>query len=215
VKRLVVLGLLAALAGTFLLAPMKPAAAATANAEPVKNKFKGIPVAGAVAGGGTFEGTLDITHFEAEGDQQLSAHGKLSGVLKDLPNGQTREVRNQAVKWPVKRINGKELPQKGAAMGSDDAATDLLAKLDGASEEGLQQVCPILNLDLAPLDLQLLGLHVTLSQVLLVVEAIGGPGNLLGNLLCAIAGLLDPGGFLSGVLGQIAGLLNQIIGILG
>jgi hypothetical protein len=194
---------------------MRPATAATANAEPVKNKFKGIPVAGAVAGGGTFAGTLDITHFEAEGDQQLSAHGKLSGVLKDLPNGQTREVRNQAVKWPVKSINGKELPHKGAAMGSDGAATDLLAKLDGASEEELQQTCPILNLDLAPLDLQLLGLHVTLSEVLLVVEAIGGPGNLLGNLLCAIAGLLDPGGTLSGLLGQIANLLNQIIGILG
>jgi len=215
VKRLVVLGLLAALAGTFLLAPMKPATAATANAEPVKNKFKGIPVAGAIAGGGTFEGTLDITHFEAEGDQQLSAHGKLSCVLKNLPDGETREVRNQAIKWPVKSINGKVLPQKGAAMGSDDTATDLLAKIGSTSEEGLQQICPILNLDLAPLDLRLLGLHVTLSEVLLVVEAIGGPGNLLGNLLCAIAGLLDPGGIVTGLLGQISNLLNQILGILG
>jgi hypothetical protein len=214
-KRLAVFSLLAALTGVFFLTPMRPATAATANAEPVKNTFKNIPIAGTVAGGGTFEGTLDITHFEAEGDQQLSAHGKLSGVLKGLPNGQTREVRNQAVKWPVKSINGKELPQKGAAMGSDDAAADLLAKLDGASQEGLQQTCPILNLVLGPLDLNLLGLHVTLNEVNLVIEAIAGAGALLGNLLCAIAGLLDPGGTLTGLLGQLAGLLNQIIGILG
>jgi len=212
-KRFVVFGLLTALAGMFMLAPMTPATAATANAEPVKNKFKDIPVTGSVDGGGTFEGMLDITHFEAEGDQQLSAHGKLSGVLKDLPNGQTREVRNQAVKLPVKSINGKELPRKGAALSSDDPAADLLAKVDGASQEALQQTCAILNLDLAPLDLQLLGLHVHLNEVLLLIEAIGGPGNLLGNLLCAVAGLLD-GGILAGLLGQIADLLNQIIGAL-
>lgn len=214
-KRLAVFGLLTALTGALLLAPISPAAAQTSNAEPVKNTFKDIPVAGNVTGGGTFEGKLDITHFEAEGDQQISAHGKLSGVLKDLPNGETKEVRNQAVKWPVKSINGKELPQKKTAMGSDDVTVDLLAKLDGASETGLQQTCPILDLVLGPLDLNLLGLHVTLNQVNLVIEAIGGAGALLGNLLCAIAGLLDPGGFLPGILGQIATLLNQIIGILG
>jgi len=214
-KRFVVFGLLTALAGMFMLAPMTPAAAATANAEPVKNKFKNIPVEGAVAGGGTFKGKLDITHFEAEGDEQLTAHGTLSGVLKDLPNGHTRQVQDEPVTWPVKRINGKELPQKGAALSSDDPAADLFAKVDGASQEALQQTCAILNLDLAPLDLQLLGLHVHLSEVLLLIEAIGGPGNLLGNLLCAVAGLLDPGGILAGLLGQIAGLLNQIIGALG
>ena len=214
-KRLFGFSLLAALMGTLLLAPMSPAAAETSNAEPVTNTFKDIPVTGNVAGGGIFEGTLDVTHFEAEGDQQLSAHGKLSGVLKDLPNGQTKEVRNQAVKWPVKSINGKELPQKKTAMVSDDATADLLAKLDGASETGLQQTCPVLDLVLGPLDLNLLGLHVTLNQVNLVIEAIGGAGALLGNLLCAIAGLLDPGGTLTGLLGQLANLLNQIIGILG
>ena len=52
-------------------------------------------------------------------------------------------------------------------------------------------VCPILHLELGPLDLNLLGLRVQLNQVVLDVDAIPGPGNLLGNLLCAIAGLLD------------------------
>jgi hypothetical protein len=219
-KRFAVFGLLAALTGSLLLAPMSPVAAQTANAAPVKNTFKNIPVTGTVDGGGTFEGMLDITHFEAEGDQQLSAHGKLSGVFKDLPDGRTREVRNHAVKWPVKRINGKDLPQKRAAVESDDPVADMLAKIDGTSDGRLQPIpptpgsCPILTLDLGPLDLNLLGLRVALNEVNLLIEAIPGAGELLGNLLCAVAGLLDPGGFLPGVLGQIAGILNQILQII-
>ncbi|GAB3191293.1 hypothetical protein GCM10027261_00710 [Geodermatophilus arenarius] len=67
--------------------------------------------------------------------------------------------------------------------------------------------CPILDLNLGPLDLNLLGLHVHLNEVVLDVEAIPGPGNLLGNLLCAIAGLLD-GVDLGGVLGN---LLQELI----
>ena len=68
--------------------------------------------------------------------------------------------------------------------------------------------CPILHLDLGPLALDLLGLQVNLSQVVLDIVAQSGAGNLLGNLLCSVTGLLDsPGG--------LARLLNQILGILG
>ena len=70
--------------------------------------------------------------------------------------------------------------------------------------------CDILNLVLGPLDLNLLGLEVHLKQVVLDIIATSGAGNLLGNLLCAVAGLLDGGA----ALGQIAALLNQILGIL-
>jgi len=49
--------------------------------------------------------------------------------------------------------------------------------------------CQILDLVLGPLDLDLLGLVVHLNQVHLNITADAGPGN----LLCAIAGLLDPG----------------------
>jgi hypothetical protein len=70
--------------------------------------------------------------------------------------------------------------------------------------------CDILNLVLGPLDLNVLGLEVHLNQVVLDIVAVTGAGNLLGNLLCAVAGLLDGGG----PLGQIAALLNQILAIL-
>jgi hypothetical protein len=67
--------------------------------------------------------------------------------------------------------------------------------------------CPILHLDLGPITLNLLGLDVSLSRVVLDITAVPGAGNLLGNLLCSVAGLLDnPNG--------LAHLLNQILGIL-
>ena len=41
-----------------------------------------------------------------------------------------------------------------------------------------------------------------------------GPGNLLGNLLCAIAGLLDgglPGGGLGALIDRLLGIINNIL----
>jgi hypothetical protein len=54
--------------------------------------------------------------------------------------------------------------------------------------------CTILDLTLGPLHLDLLGLVIDLNQVHLVITAQQGPGNLLGNLLCALANLLNPRG---------------------
>jgi hypothetical protein len=71
--------------------------------------------------------------------------------------------------------------------------------------------CQILNLTLGPLDLNLLGLMVHLDQVHLTITAQQGPGNLLGNLLCALANLLN-GNTSPTALQQLANLLNQILG---
>jgi hypothetical protein len=75
--------------------------------------------------------------------------------------------------------------------------------------------CQILDLVLGPLDLNLLGLQVHLDTVHLNITAQSGPGNLLGNLLCAVAGLLDGPTGLNAILTQITALLNQLLGILG
>ena len=50
-----------------------------------------------------------------------------------------------------------------------------------------------------------------LNQVVLDITAVPGAGNLLGNLLCAIAGLLDGGS----PLGGLAALLNNLLAALG
>jgi hypothetical protein len=71
--------------------------------------------------------------------------------------------------------------------------------------------CEVLNLVLGPLHLDLPGLVIDLNQVVLNITAVPGAGNLLGNLLCAVAGLLDG----PSPLGAIAGLLDRILAILG
>lgn len=58
--------------------------------------------------------------------------------------------------------------------------------------------CDILNLTLGPINLNLLGLIVNLDNctggpVTIDITGSMAPGNLLGNLLCGIAGLLDGG----------------------
>jgi len=74
--------------------------------------------------------------------------------------------------------------------------------------------CQILNLVLGPLHLDLLGLVIDLNQVVLTITAQQGPGNLLGNLLCAVANLLNSNA--SGTaLNQIVNQLNRILALLG
>jgi hypothetical protein len=59
--------------------------------------------------------------------------------------------------------------------------------------------------------LNLLGLQVNLNQVVLDITAQPGSGNLLGNLLCSVAGLLNT----NGPLQQVTAALNNILGALG
>ena len=73
-----------------------------------------------------------------------------------------------------------------------------------------QHSCTILELTLGPLDLNLLGLMVHLDQVHLTITAQPGPGNLLGNLLCQIAGLLDNGASLNAIVDKLNQVLKQL-----
>ena len=100
-------------------------------------------------------------------------------------------------------ITGTVTDALGATLGTVNQAFTTPLSLNGT--------CEILDLVLGPLNLDLLGLVVTLDTVHLNITAEQGPGNLLGNLLCAVAGLLDGGLNLN----SIARLLNQILSILG
>jgi hypothetical protein len=125
-----------------------------------------------------------------ERDGVLYMQGFLKGVIQDAgPNTKFSGV--QLI--PIKKINGSTVTDGRVAANA------------GA--------CDILNLVLGPLDLNLLGLEIHLQRVVLDIVAVAGAGNLLGNLLCAVAGLLD-GGPLAGLLGQLQTLLNQILAAL-
>jgi hypothetical protein len=141
-------------------------------------------------GQGTFAGTFTPQKF-AVVNGVIEATGLLKGTMTDA-NGTKLGTVRQTATLPLKT---------SAAAPAQNAANAALA-------------CNVLDLVLGPLNLNLLGLVVTLNQVHLVINAVPGAGNLLGNLLCAVAGLLNGGGALSGLLGQITTLLNQILALL-
>jgi hypothetical protein len=68
--------------------------------------------------------------------------------------------------------------------------------------------CSILDLELAPIDLDLLGLHVDTSPICLSITAFAGEG-LLGNLLCGLSGLLD--GLTDALLDDLTAALENIL----
>lgn len=94
----------------------------------------------------------------------------------------------------VRTVDGA-LELTGTIQGVQDgvpiAATPFTTTINSVQ---VSDACTILDLDLGPLDLDLLGLVVNLNEVQLDITAVPGAGNLLGNLLCAVAGLLDRGG---------------------
>lgn len=151
------------------------------------NPLENIAVNGTVANVGTFEGTLGIVSFAPNtANTGIAANGILNGVVRDGDGHIVQTISNEYV---------SDIP---VSFGS------------GAGPAA--QTCNILHLVLGPLDLNLLGLTIHLNQVVLDITAHGGPGNLLGNLLCAVAHLLDQ---TPAPLTQIANLLNQILGLLG
>jgi hypothetical protein len=151
-----------------------------------RNPLERIPVTGTIVTGGTFQGTLDIVSFGTDDAGALVANGLLDGVLRPTSGGNL-QVTDKYVTLPVSTIE------------------------PGASNEP-QRTCSILHLELGPLFLDLLGLQVSLNRVVLDIDAVTGPGNLLGNLLCAIVSLLDDP---LGNLNNIIGLLNRVIDLLG
>ena len=103
-------------------------------------------------------------------------------------------------------LNGTLTSAAGVVTAVNNLAVSLPVSSVSAS-------CPILNLVLGPLDLNLLGLTVHLNQVVLIITAVPGAGNLLGNLLCAVANLLN-GGNLTTILDTLVGDLNSILAAL-
>jgi len=166
------------------------AAEASTNRPVLKSEFGKARshIDGTFGRAGTVTGTFTPRRFVVRNDQ-LMAVGKLRATLTRA-NGNDRTTA-QRVRLPV---------ATPAAAGTSARAA--------AAAPG----CDILNLVLGPLDLNLLGLEVHLDTVVLDIIAVPGPGNLLGNLLCAVAGLLDGG--LTGLLGQISQILNSILAIL-
>ena len=68
------------------------------------------------------------------------------------------------------------------------------------------------DLGLGPIFLDLLGLQLTTSEIIIDLTAVPGPGNLLGNLLCALVGLLDQTPLDVGLINQLLAVINNLLG---
>jgi hypothetical protein len=151
-----------------------------------------MPMTGVAKNGKQFKGTYGIYRFVVKNGKVWSV-GTVSGRLKG------RHVTRGNVMMP--------------ATLNDDSTT-------GTAQAAA--TCTVLHLVLGPINLNLLGLHVTLGgglqanqPIVLDITAVQG-GGLLGDLLCGLTNSLSGQlGTLSGQLQQLATTLNSLIALLG
>jgi len=137
--------------------------------------------------------TVPVKGFHKNGNKSFEGDMTIKRFVKR--NGKLKAVGD---------LNGTVFGKRGGEKGAVDGKRVVApVRIRDAS-------CNILNLVLGPLDLNLLGLRIQLNKVVLDITGEPGPGNLLGNLLCAVAGLLDR----SGLLGVIRNILNAILEVL-
>jgi hypothetical protein len=175
---------LAALAATLTCAVVL-GGAGTAAAQTAPTLTRVVPITGTAQNGKTFNGTYTIQRFAAR-DGKLFAVGTLKGKLKNRP------VTRRNVRIP-------------AALANNGAQAAQIPPTPNA--------CQILSLTIQPIDLNLLGLRVRTSRIDLLIEGVRGAGNLLGNLLCGITGILDPPTVANTPLGQLTQILNALLAL--
>ena len=134
------------------------------------NTMKNVPVTGSTAGGDAFRGTVDIVNFRTRNGHIL-AIGNVTGRLVRADGSLIGRVTDVRARMPLTLSDGTNVH------------TSLSPNATGT--------CDILHLRVGAIDLNLLGLVVHLDPIRLDITAQAGPGNLLGNLLCAVSGLLD------------------------
>ena len=143
---------------------------------------------------------------------------RTSDVFQDIPvKGSTPTGGSLTGDFDVQRFvgQGNQLVAQGVLNGTltEAGLTREVSNVPVALPLAMQQAratCRILHLVLGPLDLDLLGLRVQLNRVVLDITARRGPGRLLGNLLCGIAGLLDRSPIPLGALQNRLNSLNDV-----
>lgn len=146
-----------------------------------------VEMTGTAKNGKKFTGTYTISRFTQSGGK-VYAVGTLKGKLKG------RSVKRSGVRIPAT-----------LARHQTAGASQLPNPTAGA--------CQILDLVLQPIELNLLGLRVATSRIEVLIEAIPGAGNLLGNLLCAITGILDPQAATPATTSQLVQVLNALLAL--
>jgi hypothetical protein len=200
-----------------LAAVMSVAVAVPASAQRRPHQPAAVTVAatGTLVGGGEFAGTITINRFERRGSD-IVAVGLVTGVLSRDGRTLGSAVAGE-VTWPVAiRAGGRVLASGavGKAMPmpvawSPDAGS-------GVGVLRVQETCQVVDIALAPVNVDVLGVQIALSPITLNLTGGTGP---LGELVCAasdllgnVAGLVN---LLNSVLGLLTGLLGGLTGGIG
>src|SRR3954471_9502001 len=178
-----------------------------ANAQDVARLTQVVPLSGTVTKGGNafkgkqFTGTYTIERFVNSGGKLYSV-GTVAGKVGN------KKINKEGVRLPASVANN-------AAEGASSAHTSQLPLPLPPLPPG--NACSILSLNLGPINLNVLGLVIRTNEIQLRIDAVQGPGNLLGNLLCGITGLLNPATGGTGVantpLAQLVQILNAILAL--
>ena len=151
-----------------------------------------VPLAGTATNGKKLKATYTIERYVAKGGKLYSV-----GTVKGMLGG--KEVSKDGVRLPATVGN--------ASAGAARVSQAPLPPLPPGNS------CAILSLNLGPVNLNLLGLVVRTNEIQLRIDAVQGPGNLLGNLLCGITGILNPQTLTGTPLGQLAQVLNALLAL--
>ena len=181
--------LVAALLSAVILAPASFAAAAAEKGitAPITGDLKDKDGKAA----GKFAGEIDITGLKlAPNKKDLLVSGEVRG--KATGQGNNREIKQKFTDQKANLLRGG--PQAQVVEDGAELNYRAIPDLAGAAEEAQQaETCNILTL-LIPggIFLDLLGLQLIINPISILLRAVTGENNLLGNLLCALVGLLDP-----------------------
>jgi energy-converting hydrogenase Eha subunit A len=190
-------------AATVLVVAAMTIPASAQNGGPVPSVT--VPTEGRFALGGEFTGSATVNRFEQRGNS-IVAIGFVKGTLR-RGNRAVGTVVAGEVTWPVLlRVNGVIA---SASADAPPAARMMPAGLVLAQAEP----CPVLQVGLGAININLLGVNVALSPIALNLS--GDAAGPLGALVCEVldlvgnvVGLVD---LLNGILGLITGLLGGLL----
>ena len=173
-----------------------------------------LPLAGTVADGGNFSGTVTINRFARRSDGAVVAVGIARGSVTS--GGQVVRTGVQTVVLPVTGATrvGFAIPPSAeprlVPVSFTEAASGRFIRAQAAS-------CGILHLELGATAVNLLGFMVNLSPITLDIA--GDTAGPLGALVCEILDTLgtvaDVVGLLNDLLGLLTGLLGGVVGGIG
>jgi hypothetical protein len=156
-----------------------------------------LPITGTAAGGVIFTGTLSVKKFVAQ-DGRAMAIAMVAGAATSggAPLG---TVLAGPIALPVSVQPGSPITTTAASIGAPVAA---------------QATCQVLHLELAAVNLDVLGLQVTTQPVVLDLAADAAGTNILGQLVCTVLETVGNVIGLVDLLNQILGLLTGLLGAL-